>query len=51
MRAQQQALAQRLGLLAGDEQRILRVASGMVRRKIQRFEIVLIGLDDGPVGD
>jgi hypothetical protein len=35
MRAQQQALALRLRLLARDKERILRVAGGMVRREIQ----------------
>ena len=47
VRAQQQALALRLRLLAGDEQRVLRIARRMVRRKIQRLEVVVIGFDDG----
>ena len=51
MRAQQQALALRLRLLAGDEERVLRIARRMVRRKIQRFEVVVIGFDDGAFGD
>ena len=45
MRAQQQAVAQRLRFLSGDEQRVLRVARGMVRRKVQRLEIVVIGFN------
>ena len=32
---------------SGDEQRVLRIARGMVRRKIQRLEIVVVGLDLG----
>ena len=44
--AQQQAVALRFRFLAGDEQRVLGIARGMVRRKIQCFEIVVVGLDD-----
>ncbi len=45
MRAQQQAIARGLLFLPGDEQRVLRVARRMVRRKIQRLEVVVVGLD------
>ena len=51
MRAQQQALAQRLALLPFDYQRVLRVARGMVGREVERLEVVVIGLDLGPFGD
>ena len=51
MRAQQQALALRLGLLSGDEQRVLRIARRMVRRKIQRLEVVVVRFDDRALGD
>ena len=45
MRAQQQAVAQRLRFLPRDEQRILRIARRVVRRKIQRLEVVKVGLN------
>ena len=51
MRAQQQAVARCLPLLVGDEQRVLRVARRMVRRKIQRLEVVVVGLDLGAFAD
>ena len=51
MRAQQQPLALRLRLLPRDEQRVLRIPRRMVRRKIQRLEVVVIRLDDRPFGD
>ena len=51
MRAQQQALALRLRLLSRDEERVLRVARGMVRREIQRLEIVVVGFDHRAFGD
>jgi hypothetical protein len=38
-------------ILPGDEQRVLRVARGMVRRKIQRLEVVVIGFDLGTFFD
>ncbi len=41
----------RLGILAGDENRILGVARGMVGRKIQRLEVVVVGLDLGSFFD
>ena len=40
-----QTVAQRLRFLPGDEERILRVARGMIRREIQRLEIVVIGFN------
>ena len=43
-------LALRLFLLPRDEQRVLRVARRMIRRKIQGFEIVVIRFDDGAFG-
>ena len=46
--AQQQALALRLRFLTGDEQRVLGIARRMVRRKIQRLEVVVVGLDHRP---
>ena len=49
--AQQQAIARGLALLAGDEQRVLRVARGMVRRKVERLEVVVVGLDLGTFAD
>src|SRR5258705_5792285 len=45
MRSQQQTVALRLRLLSGNEECVLCIASGMVRRKIQGFEIVVVGLD------
>ena len=45
VRAQQQPVALRLRFLAGDKQRVLGIARGMVRRKIQCFEIIVVGLD------
>src|SRR5579859_1179064 len=51
MRAQQQALALRLGFLSGDEQSVLRVARRMVGWKVQRLEVVVVGLDLGPGAD
>ena len=47
MRAQQQAVARGLAFLPGDEQRVLRVARRMVRRKVQRLKVVIVGLDLG----
>ena len=47
MRAQQQPFALRFRLLSRDEQRILRVPRRMIRRKIQRLEVVVIRLDHG----
>src|ERR1700674_3767204 len=47
MCAQQQAVAQRLRFLPGDEQRVLRIARGMVRRKVQRLEVVVISFNLG----
>src|SRR5580698_495238 len=49
--AQQQAITRELVLLARDEQRVLGVARGMVWRKIERLEIVVVGLDLGPLAD
>ena len=48
MGAQQKAVALLLLLLSGDKQRILGVARGMVGRKVQRFEIEVIGLNLRP---
>src|SRR5207245_2176309 len=45
MRAQQQAVAQRLRFLPGDEECVLRIARWMIRRKVQRLEIVVIGFN------
>src|ERR1700733_12881392 len=47
MRAQQQAIAQRLRLLSRDEERVLRIARGMVRGKVQRLEVVIISFNFG----
>ena len=49
VRPQQQSFALRLGLLVGDKERILRIARGMIGRKIQRLEIVIVGLDYRPL--
>ena len=38
-------------LLPGDEQRVLRVARRMVRRKVERLEVVVVGLDLGAFAD
>jgi hypothetical protein len=46
--AHQQPVAQRLALLVGDHQRILGVARRVAGGKVQRFEIVVVGLDLGP---
>src|SRR5208337_4731592 len=48
VRAQEQAIAQRLRFLTGDEKRVLRVARGMVRRKVQSLEIVKVGFNLRP---
>ncbi len=40
-----QSVAQRLRFLAGDKQRVLRIARRMVRRKIQRLKVVKIGFN------
>jgi hypothetical protein len=45
VRAQQQAVAQFFRFLPGDEKGVLRVARGMVRRKIQGLEVVVIGFN------
>src|SRR5207302_8796362 len=45
MRAKKQTVSQRHRFLTRDEQRVLGVARRMVRGKIQRLEIVVIGLD------
>ena len=45
VRAQQQAIAQRLAAAGWRLQRVLRVAGRMVRRKVQRLEVVVVGLD------
>ncbi len=44
VRPHQQPVPQRLALLARDHQRVLRIARRVVRRKIQRLEIVVIRL-------
>src|ERR1035438_9258168 len=49
--AQQQTIARGLALLAGDEQRVLRIARGMVRREVERLEVVVVGLDLGAFAD
>ena len=49
MRAQEQPLALRLPLLPRDEQSILRIPRRMVHRKIQRLEVVIVGLDNRPL--
>jgi hypothetical protein len=51
MRAQEQTLALWLRLLPRDEEGVLCVARRMIRRKIQRFEVVVIRFDDGAFGD
>src|SRR5713226_1551225 len=51
VRAQQQAVAQWLRFLPGDEERVLRVARGMIRRKVQRFKVVIIRLNLRPFLD
>ncbi len=45
MRAEQQPITLWLRFLPGDDERILRVARGMIRRKVQRLEIVVISLN------
>ena len=49
--AQQQAVALRALLLIGDEERVLGVARGMVGRKVERLEVVVIAFDLGAFGD
>src|SRR6266566_1759247 len=44
--AEQQPFTRRLRFLIGEEQRVLSVARRMVWRKIQRLEVVVVGLDD-----
>ena len=51
MRSQQQLLAPGLGFLIREEQRVLRIARRVIRRKIQRFEIVVVGFDHRPFGN
>src|ERR1700730_13972764 len=45
MSAKQQAIFRSLGFLPGDEDRVLRVARGMIWRKIQRLKIVVISFN------
>ena len=47
MRAQQEAIALLLLLLSGEEDRVLHIARRMIRRKIQRLEIVVVRFDLG----
>ena len=47
MGAQKQAIAQRFVLLVGDDKRVLGIARRVVRRKIQRFKIVVVGFHFG----
>src|SRR5262249_50443171 len=42
--------ALRLLLLAGDKNRVLRIASRMVGRKVQRFKVQVVSLDLRPFG-
>ena len=51
MGAQQQAVALRALLLVGDEERVLGVARGMVGRKVERLEVVVVAFDLGAFGD
>ena len=51
MRAHQQPVAQRLAILVGDHQRILGVACRVPRGKVQRFEVIVVGLNLGPQTD
>ena len=45
MGAEQQPIALRLRILARNEERVLRVTRWMVRRKVQRLEVVIIGFN------
>ena len=47
MGAHQQSIAQRFALLVGDHQRVLGVARGVARGEVERFEVVVVGLDLG----
>src|SRR6185437_13351656 len=51
VRAQQQLLAPSFRFLIGEKQRVLRVPRGMVRREVQRLEIVVVGLNHRAFGD
>ena len=51
MRSQKELFAPRLRFLIGKEQSVLRIARGMVRRKVQRLEIVVIGFDHRAFGN
>ena len=51
MSAHQQPLAQRLTLLVGDHQRVLGVARRVAGGKVQRFEVVVVGLNLRPQTD
>src|SRR6185437_14485584 len=51
VRAQQQLLAPSLRFLIGEEQRVLRVPRGMVRREVQRLEIVVVGFNHRAFSD
>ena len=46
-----QAIALRLLLLSGEEDRVLHIARRMIRRKVQRLEVVVVGLDLGAFAD
>ena len=51
VRPQQEPFSLRLRLLPRNKQRVLRVACRMVGWKIQRFEVVIVGLDDRTFSD
>src|SRR5437868_10355197 len=51
VRPHEQALAQRLLLLIGDDQGVLRVARRVIRREVERLEVVVVSLDLGTIGD
>src|SRR6267143_4295142 len=51
MRAQQKTLPRGFRSLPRDEQSILGVSRRVVGRKIQRLKVVIVRLDDRPLGD
>src|ERR1700681_1347291 len=51
MRAEQKTLLRRFRSLPRDEQSILSISRRMVWRKIQRLKVVVVRLDDRPLGD
>src|SRR6185437_3525840 len=51
MSTHEQAVAQGLAVLAGDDERVLGVAGGVAGREVERLEVVVVGFDLGADSD